>query len=70
MVLVWGGMIIRSFKRIIRIIRYPRFDDEAMRMSILYVDIYAFFRNKSIINLLGFRIFILISSFIFKLLTI
>ena len=39
-------------------------------MSILYVDICALFRDKSMINLLGSRIFILISNFIFKLLTI
>ena len=63
-------MIIRSLKRIIRIIRYSRFNNEAMGMSILYINIYVLFRGKSIINPLEPRIFILISSFIFKLLTI
>ena len=63
-------MIIRSFKRMIRIIRYPRFNNEAIGISILYINICALFRDKSIINLLGFKIFILINSFIFKLLTI
>ena len=63
-------MIIRSFKRITRIIRCPRFSDEAIEMSILYINIYALFRNKFIINFLEFRIFILINSFIFKSLTI
>ena len=63
-------MIIRSFKRITRVIRCPRFSDEAMEISILYINIYTLFRDKSIINPLGFRIFILINSFIFKLLTI
>ena len=63
-------MIIRSFKRIIRIIRYSRFSNETMGMSILYINIYTLFRSKSIINLLESRIFIPINSFIFKLLTI
>ena len=63
-------MIIRSLKRITRIIRYPRFNNEAMRISILYINIYALFRGKFIINPLKFRTFILTSSFIFKLLTI
>ena len=63
-------MIIRSLKRMIRVVRYPRFNDETMEISILYVNIYALFRDKFIINLLGFKIFIPISSFIFKLLTI
>ena len=63
-------MIIRSFKRITRIIRYPRFSNETIRISILYINIYVLFRGKSIINPLKSRIFILISSFIFKLLTI
>ena len=63
-------MIIRSFKRITRIIRYPRFNNEAMGMSILYINIYALFRGKFIINLLGPRISIPTNSFIFKLLTI
>ena len=63
-------MIIRSFKRMTRIIRYPRFSNEAMKISILYIDIYTLFRNKSIINPLKSKIFILISSFTFKLLTI
>ena len=63
-------MIIRSLKRMTRIVYYPRFNNEAIGISILYINIYVLFRNKSIINLLRFRIFILISSFIFKLLTI
>ena len=63
-------MIVRSLKRMIRIVYYPRFNDEAIRISILYINIYTLFRDKSIINLLEFRISILISSFIFKLLTI
>ena len=63
-------MIIRSFKRITRIIHYPRFSDEAMEISILYINIYALFRDKSIINPLKSKISILINSFIFKLLTI
>ena len=63
-------MIIRPLKRITRIIRYPRFNDEAMGMSILYINIYALFRDKSIINLLKPKIFILTNRFIFKLLTI
>ena len=63
-------MIIRPLKRITRIIRYPRFNNEAMGMSILYINIYVLFRGKSIINPLELRIFILINSFIFKLLTI
>ena len=63
-------MIIRPLKRITRVIRYPRFSDEAMGISILYINIYILFRGKSIINPLKFRISILISSFIFKLLTI
>ena len=63
-------MIIRPLKRITRIIRYPRFNNETMGISILYINIYILFRDKFIINPLGFRIFILISSFIFKLLTI
>ena len=63
-------MIVRPLKRITRIVRYPRFNDEAIGISILYINIYILFRNKFIINLLGFRIFILISSFTFKLLTI
>ena len=63
-------MIIRSFKRITRIVRCPRFSDEAIEISILYINIYTLFRGKSIINLLEFRIFILINSFTFKLLTI
>ena len=63
-------MIVRPFKRIIRIIYYPRFNDETMGISILYINIYVLFRDKSIINFLKFRIFILISSFIFKSLTI
>ena len=63
-------MIIRPLKRITRIVRYPRFSNEAMGISILYINIYILFRSKSIINLLGPRIFILTSSFIFKLLTI
>ena len=54
----------------IRIIRYPRFNNEAIGMSILHVNIYILFRSKSIINLLGSKISILINSFIFKLLTI
>ena len=53
-----------------RIIRYPRFNDETIRISILYINIYVLFRNKSIINLSKLRISILISNFIFKLLTI
>ena len=56
-------MIIRSFKRIIRTVRCPRFSNETMGISILYIDIYALFRGKSIINLLGSKIFISISSF-------
>ena len=63
-------MIIRSFKRITYIIRYSRFNNETIRISILYIDIYALFRGKSMINPLRFRISILINSFIFKLLTI
>ena len=63
-------MIIRPFKRITRIIRYPRFNNEAIKISILYINIYALFRSKSIINPLRFRIFIPNSSFTFKLLTI
>ena len=63
-------MIIRSFKRMTRIIRYPRFNDEAMKMSILYINICALFRGKFMINPLKLRISILISSFVFKLLTI
>ena len=63
-------MIIRPLKRITRIIRYPRFNDEAMGMSILYINIYALFRNKSMINFLGLKIFIPINSFAFKSLTI
>ena len=63
-------MIIRSFKRITRLIRYSRFNDEAIKISILYINIYTLFRNKSIINSLGFTIFIPISNFTFKLLTI
>ena len=63
-------MIIQSFKRITRIIRYPRFNNEAIGISILYVDIYTLFRSKFMINPLRFRIFILINSFTFKLLTI
>ena len=58
-------MIIRPLKRITRIIRYPRFSNETIEISILYINIYTLFRNKSIINLLGFRIFILINNFIF-----
>ena len=63
-------MIIRSFKRITRIIRYSRFSDKAIKILILHINIYTLFRDKSIINLLKFRIFILINNFIFKLLTI
>ena len=63
-------MIIRSFKRITRIIRYPRFNNEAIGISILYINIYTLFRDKSIINLLKLKIFILINNFTFKLLTI
>ena len=63
-------MIIRPLKRITRIVRYPRFNNETMKISILYIDIYALFRGKSMINPLKFRIFILINSFAFKLLTI
>ena len=63
-------MIIRPLKRITRIVRYPRFNNETIKISILYINIYVLFRDKSIINLLEFRIFILINSFIFKLLTI
>ena len=63
-------MIIRSLKRITRIVRYPRFNDETMGISILYINIYVLFRSKSIINPLGLRISILINNFIFKLLTI
>ena len=63
-------MIIRPLKRIIRVIRYPRFNNETIKISILYINIYALFRDKFIINLLGFRIFILTNNFIFKLLTI
>ena len=63
-------MIIRPFKRIIRIIRYPRFSNKAMRILILYINIYTLFRSKSIINPLRCRISILINSFTFKLLTI
>ena len=63
-------MIIRPLKRITRIIRYPRFNNETMGMSILYIDIYVLFRNKFIINPLGFKISILINSFTFKSLTI
>ena len=63
-------MIIRPLKRITRIVRYSRFNNEAIRMSILYIDIYVLFRSKFIINPLRFRIFILINNFIFKLLTI
>ena len=70
MVLVWGEIIVRSFKRMIRIVRYPRFNNEAIRMSILYVDICALFRDKFIINSLRFRISILTSSFVFKSLMI
>ena len=62
-------MIIRSFKRITRIIRYPRFSNEAMGISILYINIYILFRGKSIINPLKPRIFISINSFVIKLLT-
>ena len=63
-------MIIRSFKRITRLIRYPRFNNKTIKILILYIDIFVLFRNKSIINLLKPRISILISNFIFKLLTI
>ena len=63
-------MIIRPFKRITRIVRYPRFNNETMGISILYINIYALFRSKSIINLLRFRISIPTNNFIFKLLTI
>ena len=63
-------MIIRSLKRITRIIRYPRFNNEAIGMSILYINICLLFRGKSIINPLRLRIFILTNSFIFKSLTI
>ena len=63
-------MIIRSLKRITRIIRYPRFSDKTIKILILYINIYALFRNKSIINPLKLRISIPISSFIFKSLTI
>ena len=63
-------MIIRSLKRITRIIRYPRFNNKAMGMLILHIDIYTLFRNKSIINPLKPKISILTNSFTFKLLTI
>ena len=63
-------MIIRSFKRITRIIRYPRFNNEAMKISILYINIYILFRGKSIINLLRPKISIPTNNFVFKLLTI
>ena len=53
-----------------RIVRYPRFNDKTMRILILYINIYILFRGKFIINLLKPKISILISSFIFKLLTI
>ena len=62
-------MIIRPFKRITYIVRYPRFSDETMRISILYINICVLFRGKFIINPLGLKIFILINSFIFKLST-
>ena len=63
-------MIIRPLKRITRIVRYPRFNNEAMRISILHINIYTLFRNKSMINPSESRIFIPTSSFVFKLLTI
>ena len=63
-------MIIRPLKRITRIIRYPRFNNKAIKILILYINIYVLFRSKSIINPLKLKIFISISSFIFKLLTI
>ena len=59
-------MIIRSLKRMTRIVRYPRFNDEAIGISILHINIYVLFRNKFIINLLGLKISILISNLIFK----
>ena len=63
-------MIVRPFKRMTRIVRYSRFSDETMGISILYINIYILFRSKSIINPLRFKISILINSFTFKLLTI
>ena len=63
-------MIIRPLKRITRIIRYPRFNNETIRISILHINICALFRNKFIINPLKPRIFILTNSFTFKSLTI